>query len=59
MSDITEEFTIKKLEFNRENALLKQQIEFLNNKIDELKEALESNQNKYEDRLCKYLEIII
>jgi hypothetical protein len=44
---------IKKLEFTRENALLKQQIEFLDKKIEELQRNIEDNQKRYEERLCK------
>ena len=58
LNDISEEFTIKKLEFNRENALLKQQIEFLNRKNEELKESIDLNQNRYEEKLLS-LRIVI
>ena len=50
---------MKKLEFTRENALLKQQvhliiiqIEFQDKKIEELQRSIEENQKKYEDKLC-------
>lgn len=46
-----DEFMIKKLEFTRENALLKQQIEFLNKKIDELTKGNDDAQKRYEEKL--------
>lgn len=55
INDISEEFSIKKTEFCRDSSLYKQQIEHLNNKIEDLKEALESNQLRYEERLCKLI----
>jgi len=48
-----DDFMVKKLEFTRESALLKQQIEFLNKKIDELHKSNEDGANKYEDRLFR------
>ena len=42
---------VKQLESSRDNALLTQQIEFLNKKNDELLKATELNQKKYEERL--------
>jgi len=44
---------IKKLDYTRVNALLTQQIEFLNKKIEENQITTETNQKKYEERLCK------
>jgi len=44
---------IKKLEYTRVNALLTQQIEFLNKKIEENQATIENNQKRYEERLCK------
>lgn len=44
---------IKKLDYTRVNALLTQQIEFLNKKIEENQSTIETNQKRYEERLCK------
>lgn len=44
---------IKKLDYTRVNALLTQQIEFLNKKIEENQATIETNQKRYEERLCK------
>jgi len=44
---------IKKLEFTRVNALLTQQIEFLNKKIEDHSSTIEINQKRHEERLCK------
>lgn len=41
------------MEFSRENALLKQQIEFLNKKLDDANTLIRENQESYEERLCK------
>jgi hypothetical protein len=47
---------IKKLEYTRVNALLSQQIEFLNKKIEENTVTIETNQKRYEERLCKKIK---
>lgn len=41
------------LTYKREEALLKQSIEFLNLKVEELSNQLDKNQEKYEKTLCK------
>jgi len=43
---------IKKLEAARENALLKQQVDFLIRKIEELNKLIDESQKRYEERLC-------
>ena len=42
---------MKNLEYTRDAALLKQQIEYLNKKNDEMSKATEANQKRYEERL--------
>jgi hypothetical protein len=49
--EIVDELLIKKLEFTRETALLKQQIEFLNTKLDEQVRVNEENQREYEESI--------
>ena len=46
---------IKKMEFTRESALLKQQIEFQDKKIEDLNLIIDDSQKKYEERLCKFI----
>lgn len=53
-NESNDEFMIKKLDYTRTNALLTQQIEFLNKKIEENQATMETNQKKYEERLCKH-----
>ncbi len=50
---------IKKLDYTRVNALLTQQIEFLNKKIEENQVSMETNQKRYEERLCNFIKIFI
>ena len=49
--EIIDELMIKKLEFTRETALLKQQIEFLNTKIEDQNKMNEENQKEYQENL--------
>ena len=42
---------MKNLEYTRDNALLNQQIEYLNKKNDETNKVIEGNQKRYEERL--------
>ena len=42
---------IKNLEYTRDAALLKQQIEYLNTKTEEMSKAAEANQKRYEESL--------
>lgn len=49
--EIIDELLIKKLEFSRETALLKQQIEFLNTKIEDQNKINDENQKEYEESL--------
>eukprot|EP01022_Parablepharisma_sp_SALTPOND_P029008 TRINITY_DN722_c0_g1_i1.p1 TRINITY_DN722_c0_g1~~TRINITY_DN722_c0_g1_i1.p1 ORF type:complete len:1467 (-),score=323.46 TRINITY_DN722_c0_g1_i1:3360-7760(-) len=48
---ISDDFMQKKLESSRESALLKQQAEFLNNKIKELQATIEDITKRYEEKL--------
>ena len=48
---VSEDFMQKKLESSRESALLKQQTEFLNNKIKELQASIEDLTKRYEEKL--------
>jgi len=52
-NESNDDFMIKKLEFTRVNALLSQQIEFLNKKIEDYSSTIELNQKRHEERLCK------
>ena len=42
---------MKNLEYTRDNALLNQQIEYLNKKNEETNKIIEDNQKRYEERL--------
>jgi hypothetical protein len=46
-----DEYMMFKLESTRESALSKQQVEFLNKKIEDLLKSLDDNQKRYEERL--------
>jgi chromosome segregation ATPase len=50
-NDLNDGSMMKNLEFTRDNALLKQQIEYLNNKNEETNKVIESNQKQYEQKL--------
>ena len=42
---------MKNLEYTRDNALLNQQIEYLNKKNEETSKVIEDNQKRYEEKL--------
>ena len=50
-NDLNDGSMVKNLEYSRDNALLIQQIEYLNKKNEETSEIIESNQKRYEERL--------
>ncbi len=45
---------VSKLDSSRSNALLNQQIEYLNKKNEENQSQLEENYKKYDERLCNF-----
>jgi hypothetical protein len=50
---LSDEYLEKKVEFNRELALSKQQNEFLNKKIEELQRQVDDVMKRYEEKLSK------
>ena len=50
-NDLNDGSMMKNLEYTRDNALLNQQIEYLNKKNEETAKVIEDNQKRYEDRL--------
>ena len=50
-NDLNDGSMMKNLEYTRDNALLTQQIEYLNKKNDETAKVIEDNQKRYEERL--------
>ena len=48
-------FLTEKMEFTKEVAILKQQIEFSKKRCDELKDQVEANQIRYDEKLCNFL----
>ena len=50
-----DKFLTEKMEFTKEVAILKQQIEFSKKRCDELKEQVETNQVRYDEKLCIFL----
>jgi len=55
-SELNDEIQLKRQEFNRENTLLKQQIDFLDKKNESLQVVLLENQRNYEERLFSLRE---
>ena len=51
---INEELMKYKFQYTREDALLKQEVEYLNKKIEEMEKNYEFSQKRYEECLCKY-----
>ena len=50
-NDLNDGSMMKNLEYTRDNALLTQQIEYLNKKNEETSKVIEDNQKRYEERL--------
>ena len=50
-SELNDVHMTKNLEYTRDSALFKQQIEYLNKKNEEMSKAVEANQKRYEERL--------
>ena len=50
-SELNDNHMTKNLEYTRDSALFKQQIEYLNQKNEEMVKASEANQKRYEERL--------
>ena len=50
-SELNDTHMMKNLEYTRDSALFKQQIEYLEKKNEEMNKNLEANQKRYEERL--------
>ncbi len=50
-SELNDTHMMKNLEYTRDSALFKQQIEYLNKKNEEMAKSSEANQKRYEERL--------
>ena len=53
LQKLSDEYLEKKVEFNRELALSKQQNEFLNKKIEELQKQVDDVTKRYEEKLSR------
>ena len=53
LSELQDDSMKQKLEFGREQALMKQQIEFQNKKVDELQKQCDDSQRNFDDKISK------